>query len=244
MANWKLTIEYDGTGFSGWQIQPNARTVQEEIERGLAQITGSPARIAGGGRTDAGVHAAGQVATVMLEKEFQPDVLRRSLNGVLPDDVVILRAEEVPKEFHARFSASSREYRYSIVQRPNAIGRQFAWTCHYALDVELLNACASRLAGEHDFTSFAKADADTEHGTCRVLRAGWHHAEQRMDFTIEANRFLYGMVRTLVGTMVDIARGYRPIDEWRKIFEARDRKSAGAAAPPQGLCLLSIRYDR
>ncbi len=244
MTNWKLTIEYDGTDFSGWQIQPNGRTVQEEIERGLAQITGLPARIAGGGRTDTGVHAAGQVASVELEKEFRPEQLRRSLNGVLPADVAIVMAEVVPAEFHARFSASSRQYRYSIVQRPIAIGRHYAWTCHYQLDIGLLNDCASGLAGEHDFTSFAKADAETEHGMCRVSHAEWQCVDHRLEFTIEANRFLYGMVRTLVGTMVDVARGYRSFDEWKTIFDARDRKVAGAAAPPHGLCLLAIRYER
>jgi tRNA pseudouridine38-40 synthase len=242
MSNWKLTIEYDGSEFSGWQIQPNARTVQEEIEHGLTRITGSPTRIAGGGRTDAGVHASGQVASVELEKEFRPEVLRRSLNGVLPYDVVILNAETVPADFHARFSARSRRYRYAIVQRPNAIGRQYAWTCHYEMDAGILRECASRVMGEQDFTSFAKADAETEHGICRVTEASWQTMDHRLEFTITANRFLYGMVRALVGTMVDVARGYRKIEEWKTICDARDRSAAGAAAPAQGLCLMSISY--
>ena len=145
MANWKITLEYDGTDFSGWQIQPNARTVQEELERGLAQITGGSVRVAGAGRTDSGVHAAGQVASVALEKEFRPEALQRSLNGVLPHDVVVLGTEVVPQEFHARFSAHARHYQYTILQRPTALERRFVWNCPYRLNDDLLERCAARI---------------------------------------------------------------------------------------------------
>lgn len=242
MMNWKLTLEYDGTDFSGWQIQPNARTVQEELERGLSQITGGFARVAGAGRTDRGVHAAGQVASVALEKEFRPESLQGSLNGVLPDDVVVLGAEVVPQEFHARFSASARRYRYTILKRPTALERRFVWKCPYRLDEGLLERCAAGIVGEQDFTSFAKVSAETEHDVCRVTEAVWTRKDERLEFSITANRFLYGMVRTLVGSMVDVARGYRSWEEWEAILHVKDRRAAGAAAPAQGLCLMSITY--
>ena len=243
MTNWKLTLEYDGTEFSGWQIQANARTVQEELERGLAQIAGSFVRVAGGGRTDTGVHATGQVVSMELEKRFQPEALKRSLNGVLPYDIAVLGAEVADPDFHARFSACARRYRYSIIQRPSAIGRQYSWMCFYPLDLTLLETCAARIIGEHDFMSFAKTGSETEHGLCRVTEAHWTGTKDGLEFTITANRFLYGMVRALVGTMVEVARGYRQPSDWTAIMEARERQAAGAAAPAHGLCLLAIQYD-
>ena len=242
MTNWKITLEYDGTDFSGWQFQSNARTVQEELESGLAQVAGGYVRVAGAGRTDSGVHAAGQVASVLLDKEFRPEALHRSLNGVLPADVVVLGTEVVPQEFHARFSARARTYRYTIVQRPSALERRFVWNCPYRLDDALLDRCAAQIVGELEFTSFAKVAAETEHDLCRVTEAVWTRSGGRLEFSITSNRFLYGMVRALVGTMVDVARGYRSFEDWEAILHAKDRREAGAAAPAQGLCLMSITY--
>jgi tRNA pseudouridine38-40 synthase len=242
MTTWKLTLEYDGTDFSGWQIQPNARTVQEVLEQALHQIVGSPVRVAGAGRTDSGVHAAGQVASMAMEKEFRPEALLRSLNGVLPEDVAVLRAKRVHSDFHARFSAIARRYRYTIMQRPTALDRRFVWECMYGLDDGLLQTCAESIMGEHDFGSFAKVDGETEHDVCRILEARWTRQDGRLELSVRANRFLYGMVRALVGTMVDVARGYRTWNEWEGILQANDRRTAGAAAPAKGLCLMDITY--
>lgn len=242
MAHWKIVIEYDGTDYSGWQLQPKSRTVQLEIEKALERITGSAVRVAGGGRTDAGVHARGQVATFSLTKDLAPEELRRSLNGVLPDDVVIHSASTVEDRFHARFSASSRTYAYTIAVGPTAIDRRTTWACPYRLDADILRRCSQRVAGEHDFTAFAKVGSDIEHGRCLVNRSEWVMDEQRWVYQICANRFLYGMVRALVGTMVDMARGYRPESDWDAILASQDRRQAGTAAPACGLCLISIEY--
>lgn len=242
MAHWKVVIEYDGTDFSGWQIQPNGRTVQEEVEKALQQITGSPVRIAGGGRTDSGVHARGQVATFSLEKAVSAGDLRRSLNGVLPEDVVVHSAEEVEERFHARFSASARNYVYTIAVGGTAIDRRTAWNCPYRLDADILRQGAAKVLGEHDFTSFAKVGSETDHGRCRVTRSEWTFDGDRWRYHVRSDRFLYGMVRALVGTMVDMARGYRPLEEWDAIVAARQRRLAGTAAPACGLCLVSIEY--
>lgn len=242
MAHWKIVLEYDGTDFSGWQIQPNGRTVQEELERALRQITGADVRVAGGGRTDAGVHARGQVATFSLYKELGPDELRRSLNGVLPEDVVVHEASIVDDQFHARFSASARRYAYTIAVGPTAIDRRTTWACPYRLDEDVLHRLAVRVKGEHDFTSFAKVGSEVEHGRCIVTTSEWRMDGDRWFYHVKANRFLYGMVRALVGTMVDMARGYRPESDWDAILEAKDRRKAGTAAPACGLCLMSIEY--
>lgn len=242
MAHWKIVLEYDGTEFSGWQIQPNGRTVQEELERALRQITGADVRVAGGGRTDAGVHARGQVATFSLQKDVGPDELRHSLNGVLPEDIVIHAANIVDDQFHARFSASARRYAYTIAVGPTAIDRKKAWACPYRLDSDVLHRLAGRVMGEHEFMSFAKVGSDVEHGRCIVTLSEWRMEGDRWVYHVQANRFLYGMVRALVGTMVDMARGYRPESDWDAILESKDRRKAGTAAPACGLCLMSIEY--
>jgi tRNA pseudouridine38-40 synthase len=242
MTNWKIVLEYDGTEFSGWQIQPNGRTVQEELEKALRQITGADVRVAGGGRTDAGVHARGQVATFSMVKDLGPEELRRSLNGVLPEDVVVHAASVVDGQFHARFSATARRYAYTIAVGATAIDRRTAWACPYRLDADALHRIAGRVIGEHDFTSFAKIGSDVEHGRCIVTRSEWRTQENRWIYHVQANRFLYGMVRALVGTMVDISRGYRPESDWDAILAAKDRRKAGTAAPVCGLCLMAIEY--
>ncbi len=244
MAHWKVVLEYDGTDFSGWQIQPNGRTVQEELERAVRQISGEGIRVAGAGRTDAGVHARGQVATFALATTFTPEDLRRSLNGVLPEDIVVHSVEPVPDDFHARYSATARRYAYTIGLGPAAIDRRILWVCPYRLDIEVLRRCATRVLGQHDFTSFAKVGTDTVHGRCTVTRSEWVLKDRRLIYHVKADRFLYGMVRALVGTMVDMARGYRSETEWDGIMSAGDRRQAGTAAPAHGLCLVEVEYDR
>ncbi len=243
MPTYRLTLEYDGTNFVGWQTQPNGRSVQQEVERALRQILQREVSIVGGGRTDAGVHARGQVASTRLEAPIDCVAMTRSLNGLLPEDIVVRTLDHAAEEFHARYSATSRRYRYQIVRTPIAVGRQYAWQVTWPLDTDKMKACAAQVIGEHDFQSFCKHDTATPHFRCMVKRASWEVVDQRLLFDIEANRFLYGMVRALVGTMVNVGRGYTPLEQFAEIMARLDRKAAGMAAPPQGLVLESISYE-
>ncbi len=239
----KLTIEYDGTDYVGWQLQENGRSVQEVLERGLAQILRENIRIVGAGRTDAGVHARGQVASFRMESSLHCHQLLRSLNGVLPEDVVVVGAEEVAADFNARYSARSRRYQYIIRRRPTALDRKFCWELGYKLDVDLLSRCAGIIAGAQDFESFCKSEARVDHYRCTVFDALWSSPDSAtLVFDISADRFLHGMVRALVGTMVEIGRGYRSIDELPAILNAKDRRRAGMAAPARGLFLFEVKY--
>jgi tRNA pseudouridine38-40 synthase len=243
MNNFKLTIEYDGTDFVGWQRQPNGRSVQEILERTLSQLTGEKCDLVGAGRTDSGVHARGQVANVKIETKLLSADILRALNGMLPEDIAIRNAEDVPMDFSARYSAKSRLYRYHISTNRTALLRRNCWQLFYPLQYDLLcNAC-DIIAVTEDFQSFCKAEAEVEHFRCKIHEAQWSGAENGMlIFSIKANRFLHGMVRSLVGTMVDIARGHIPFDELKTIIASKDRRRAGMAAPPQGLFLESVEY--
>ncbi len=240
--NIKAVIEYDGTDFVGWQRQPNGRTVQEEIEAAVKQITGAAATVTGAGRTDSGVHARGQVANFFIEHPIGSDGLWRGLNGVLPNDVVILSLEEVPEQFSARYSATAREYRYVISRQPTAIDRRLCWQLGYAFDVERMNRVAASILGLHDFQSFCKSESEVDHYRCDVTVSEWKSDRHRLEYTVRANRFLHGMVRALVGTMVNIGRGYTPEEEFGRIIDARDRTKAGQAAPAKGLFLNRVFY--
>jgi tRNA pseudouridine38-40 synthase len=243
MRNIKLTLEYDGTEFVGWQMQANGPSIQEELERALHQILGENVKTIVAGRTDAGVHARGQVVNFRTASAVDPDSLTRSLNGVLRPEIVVLSSEEVDTQFHARYSAKARLYRYILMTRPTALMRNHSWYVGgYTLDIELMGRCAEMVRGEHDFASFCKSDSDVDHRRCVVSRAEWRFLRPTLEFEIEANRFLYGMVRAMVGTMVEIGRGYRAFDDFEKILAARDRTKAGMAAPAKGLFLERVIY--
>lgn len=243
MRNIKLTIEYDGTQYVGWQVQPNGPSIQAEMEKALRQILQEEIHVTGAGRTDSGVHARGQVANFLTAHTIENKVLCKSLNGVLPSDIVVVAAENVAESFHARYSAQAREYIYYLALQPTALWRHYSWYVGgYTLDKQLMNSCIDFILGEHDFTSFCKSEADGEHYRCIVNSAQWQALETRLIFQISANRFLHGMVRTLVGTMVEVGRGYRPLEDFKGILEAKDRKAAGMAAPAKGLFLERIIY--
>jgi tRNA pseudouridine38-40 synthase len=242
MRNIKLTLEYDGTDFVGWQVQPNGRSVQEELEKALRQILQEECKTNAAGRTDSGVHARGQVINFFTSKTVTPQQLARSLNGVLPEDVVVLKAEDVDERFHARYSARSRRYRYAIARVPTALLRRYTWTLGYQLDVPVMQRCAEMIRGEHDFQSFCKVEAEVDHYRCVVHSAEWRETGTMLEFHIEANRFLHGMVRALVGTMVDVGRVYTPLEAFQEILEGRNRNAAGMAAPSRGLFLEEVLY--
>ncbi len=239
----KLTLEYDGSDFVGWQFQENGRSVQDIVERGLAQILQERTRIVGAGRTDAGVHAKGQVASFETESSVNCDQLVRGLNGVLPDDVVVLDAKEAAPHFHARYDALSRRYQYVIKRVATALSRKYCWVVGYSLDIALLKQCENELPGNHDFESYCKSNSAVAHHSCTILNASWSYPDSStLVFDVTADRFLHGMVRALVGTMVEVGRGYRPMEEFRQILDAKDRRKAGMAAPAQGLFLVEVNY--
>jgi tRNA pseudouridine38-40 synthase len=240
--NIRLLIEYDGTEYVGWQRQAARKSIQGEIEHVLEQILRENATVVGAGRTDAGVHARGQVAHFHTGTLLSVSEIKGGLNALLPNDIVVLSADEVPLEFHARYNAKERRYTYLITRTPSAILRLYSWYVKYPLDVDLMNRCAMQIRGTHDFQSFCHVVADVEHYQCTVYDAVWKVDGSLLRFTISADRFLHGMVRALVGTMVDVGRGYTTFDEYLAIFQKLDRREAGMAAPARGLVLEEVSY--
>lgn len=243
MQNIKLTIEYDGTGFVGWQVQPNGRSIQGELEKAIAQITQERTSTVAAGRTDAGVHARGQVVSTIIAESLEPVSFARSVNALLPPQIVVLSAEAVTDDFHARRDARARIYQYFLTLKFTAIDRDHCWYVGgFNMNPRLLDQCASMLLGEHDFESFCKSNVDVDHFRCTVEESEWSKQGPTLVYRIRANRFLYGMVRALVGTMVEIARGHRPFEDMHRILEAKDRALAGMSAPAKGLFLEEIIY--
>jgi tRNA pseudouridine38-40 synthase len=243
MRNIKIVIEYDGTDFVGWQRQANGRSVQEEIETILRMLTDEAVTITGAGRTDAGVHARGQTANFKIESSIAVNDLQRALNGLLSDEVIVHSAEEVPENFSARYSARERFYRYFISRTPTAIDRKFCWQLFYPLNVELMNEASSIIRQTKDFQSFCKVNSGVDNYLCNIVEAEWTARSSReLIFSIRSNRFLHGMVRALVGTIVDVGREHISIEAFKEIINAKDRRKAGMAAPPQGLFLEEVVY--
>jgi tRNA pseudouridine38-40 synthase len=243
MRNIKIVLEYDGTDFVGWQRQANGRSVQEELETVLRLLTDEFVTVTGAGRTDAGVHARGQVANFKIESSISMNDLQRALNGLLSDEIVVHSAEEVPDKFSARYSARERFYRYFISRTPTAIERKYCWQLFYPLNVEMMNRASSLVLQTKDFQSFCKANSGVDNYLCTIVEAQWNETSSReLVFSIRANRFLHGMVRALVGTLVDVGREHISIEEFKEIIDAKDRQSAGMAAPPQGLFLEEVVY--
>ena len=271
MRRIKLTLEYDGTDFNGWQVQSGrepgdgakfpARTVQGAVEAALKIVAGQPIRIAGAGRTDAGVHARGQVASLALPDEVLIPTadLCRALNSNMDKDVAALSAEEVDPEFHAQRDASSKIYSYAMISRRErpVIVRRTHWHVRFALDLAAMRTAAEALIGEHDFTSFATrlretqelraADGKTPLETVRTIQRIELDPDPsypgRLVMTIEGSGFLYQMVRTIAGSLVDVGRGFRPPEWIAAALAARDRRQAGPTAPAHGLCLEKVKYE-
>lgn len=242
MRDIKLVIEYDGTNFVGWQTQENGRSVQEEITKVLEQILQEPITLIGAGRTDSGVHARGQVGSFRTGSTMGVGSMLSGLNGILPEDIFVRSVEDVPQGFNARYDAKERFYRYFISTEPSAIGRHYHWYVKYDLSLQSMNVVAGQMVGEHDFESFCKYEAEVNHYRCTVVKSSWREEGSLLVYEIRANRFLHGMVRTLVGTMVDVGRGFTPVAAVGDIMLAKDRRKAGMAAPPQGLFLEEVLY--
>jgi len=240
----RLGIEFDGTEFHGWQIQPRDRTVQGEIEEALRRVTGAAVRIAGAGRTDSGCHAAGQVASATLSTKLTPERLKGALNAHLPRDVRIVEAAEAEPRFHARFRATRRAYRYLIVASPTALLRDRAWSRPIRADLDALRGTSRPLLGKHDFTSFSKQGGDETAAECDVTRVAWSRRGLVTRLDIVADRFLYTMVRRIVSTVLRAAEEGGGAKAVRAALSARDRRSAAPAAPAHGLYLMRVRYPR
>ena len=257
MRNIKLVLEYDGTNYYGWQTQPNLPTIQGTIEDALEKLTKTPIQIIGAGRTDSGVHAAGQVANFRTRSQIPLTAFQKGLNATLPRDIVICSATEVSADFHARFSATSRRYRYTILNReyPSALSRQTSYYLSEVLNVERINDLSQFLIGKRDFSSFQKTGSDRINAVCEIYEARWWQKAPYIYFEIEADSFLRGMVRGIVGTVLTfnrkflLASGAKNMKykdaktEFVRILEAKDRSAAGMSVPAHGLSLINVNYN-
>ena len=245
MRTIKLTVEYDGTPFHGWQVQPDAPTVQEALEQAVESVTQEKVTVVGSGRTDAGVHALGQVAHVQTGSPLPVEKWVAALNAHLPPEIAVTAAEEAPDGFHARYSARSKTYRYRILNRRarSARERTTAWWIQAPLDVEAMACAAGYCLGPHDFTAFESKSEPESSGLRRMLRLEVQRCGEHIDLWFEATGFLYNMVRAMVGTLVQVGLGKIPPEQVARILESRDRAQAGPTAPPHGLCLMEVRYE-
>lgn len=245
MRNIRIVIEYDGTDYCGWQIQPNGISIQEVLENTIAGITQEPVRLTGSGRTDAGVHALNQVANFMTHSSIPCSNLLKGINSLLPCDISVKEVRDVDENFHARYSAKSKAYLYRInnCSVRSALGYRYAWHISESIDIETMDESSRVLVGTHDFSSFCASDGDSENHIRTVTSIGISGvAGGSIEVHVEANGFLRYMVRNIVGTLVDIGKRKITADEFRQIFEARDRTKAGITAPPQGLYLKEVKY--
>lgn len=244
MPTYKVTLEYDGAAYSGWQRQAREPTIQEALESAIEHISQVPTPVIGAGRTDAGVHALGQVASFQSDRGFAPDEWKRALNGVLPQDITVRSVEAVPDDFHARYAARAKRYAYRILNRPerSALERDRLWHVAKPLDIDGMRQAAAPLVGRHDFSSFQGSPTDTENPVCHVMSLEVESRGEVVQVEVEADRFLKQMVRAIVGTLVEVGLGKRAPGEIKEILAARDRRAAGYTAPPQGLYLLSVKY--
>ncbi len=244
MPRFKLVVEYDGTRYCGWQRQNDDPSVQEEIETALGVALGRQISVVGSGRTDAGVHARGQV--VHFDSDDIDDLfrLRGSLNGLLPHDIAVSDVSKTRETFHARYDAVSRRYQYYVSTHPTALDRSFRVTVSGDTDFRLMNSCAAELVGTHDFSSFCRTQSETTNRRCTITVAHWRRESRDgyFFFDIAGDRFLHGMVRAIVGTLLEISRGKREPECIPKILTARDRRMAGEAAPAKGLVLEEVVY--
>jgi len=242
MFNYKLTIQYDGTDYAGWQIQENALTIQEVISKSIKQILQEEVNLIGAGRTDAGVHALGQVANFNVSRQLDISKFNYSLNAVLPKDISVTNIETVEENFHSRFSAKKRSYIYLISNQKSPFFERYSYTSFFEFKYEKMNELSSAILGAHDFTSFSKINTEVQNKICEVFEARWRRQKNLLIFYIEANRFLYGMVRAIVGSLLRAYSSEEGISYLNNIFNQKDRIAAADAVPAKGLFLYKVKY--
>ena len=242
--NYKLTIAYDGTRFFGWERQPDRETIQGKLESVLEKLNGAPVDVIGAGRTDAGVHARAMVASVRLDVAESCEEIRDYMNRYLPDAIAVREVKEAGERFHARYNALGKTYRYTcfVGEVKPVFDRRYVTMLDYKVDVEKMRQAAAILAGEHDFRSFC-GNPRMKKSTVRLVDSiTIEQNKDRIHFTFHGTGFLQNMVRILVGTLLEVGRGYWDVDYVQTILEAKDRKLAGPTAPPEGLCLMKVDY--
>ena len=238
-----IELQYDGGAYCGWQRQPEQSTIQGVIEDALTKLLRRPTEIVGAGRTDTGVNASFYIAHFDSKEAIDCDRIAYKLNAMLPHDIAIKRIYKVADDLHARFDAIEREYTYLLSPVKSPFRRHSAWICYYHLDVEKMNEAAKILLATEDFTTFAKLNSNNKTNICHVSHAEWVvENDGTLRFTIRADRFLRNMVRSIVGTLVDVGRGRYTVDEFAEIVAARDLSRASGGAPPQGLFLSNVKY--
>jgi tRNA pseudouridine38-40 synthase len=236
MQNIKITVEYDGTDFYGWQVQPGRRTVQGELEKALKTIFNKKIRIIGSGRTDTGVHALGQVASFVAPRNFPPKKLKSAINGNIPMDILVKHCKKVPEDFNARFSASSRTYRYQIAKKKSVFNKKYFFQLEYSLDIKQMKKAGKELLGERNFGRLATKDS----GTCLLERIKISEDKSRIFIEIEANRFLRRMVRGIVGLLIAEGKGELFPSDVKKVLSGTKKRPP--VVPPQGLFLVKVKY--
>lgn len=244
MRNLRLDIEYDGTDFAGWARQPGLPSIEGELLKVLGRILQEDISLSVAGRTDAGVHARGQVVSLKTGSTIEPDRLRGSANGLLPPAIVVRSVRLAPGGFDARGSARSRTYSYTVLNRPypSAFRRRYVYFYRGRLDLGLLRQAAALITGRHDFTAFTPTNTEHQYFEREVTLSEWRSDGGLLVYRIRAGSFLRNMVRVLVGTMLEVGRGYRPLDDLDRLLKGTDRAAAGPTAPPGGLCLEDVEY--
>ena len=245
MKNFKLTISYDGSRYSGWERQPGRDTIQGKLETVLSRMVNAEVNVIGAGRTDAGVHARAMVANCYLETELQPDEIRDYMNRYLPEDIRVIDAKEAPERFHSRLSAVRKTYAYYVetADRKCVFERKYVYGLGRELDIPAMEKAAGYLLGEHDFKSFCSNKRMKKSTVRRIDQIGIHADGTKVVFTYTGNGFLYNMVRILTGTLLEVGLGKRRPEEMKAVLEARNREAAGATASPEGLFLMQVEYD-
>ena len=244
MKRVKLTIAYDGTNYCGWQVQPNGITIEEVLNKALKKLTGEDILVIGASRTDSGVHAMGNVAVFDTETTSPTEKIAVALNQRLPDDIVIVKSEDVAPDFHPRYRDCSKTYEYHIINTriPVPTKRLTNYFVSYVLDIEKMREAASYLVGEHDFVSFCNVRTDVENTVRTITALDILTNGDEITIRITGNGFLYNMVRIIAGTLIRVGRGFYEPEKVKEILEAKDRKAAGVTAPAHGLMLMKIEY--
>ena len=244
MRRIRIIVAYDGTNYVGWQVQPNGISIQAHLERALNELTDERIRVEGSGRTDSGVHARAQVAHFDTGVRMAADKFAIAMNMHLPPDIRVLYSEECDPAFHARFSAKQKQYAYTVQVGTHAdvFSRLYSLHLHVTPDFDAMQQAASAVIGTHDFAAFKCSDSEMENTVRTITQSEWTKNGNLWVYSVTGNGFLYNMVRILVGTMLEIGSGKRPVSDMQKALESKDRKQAGATAPAHGLCLMRVVY--